>query len=584
MTDSQILPEETTWRAREAPGSQSTRSRELGPEVGRLVIAATRILLATIGLSSALRLMPPEAPGTTVQVALLAGYLAFALVVMVARLTSWQVDVRLRRIAPLLDRIVCVVMVVANPRETLLYIPFLLFLFLTPMGRPNRLWMSFEYLVLGAAILLHNSIADLVPWVERVDPQMLLLQFTLMLFIAITVLGFRLGGSNRELVDQWKNELYDISDNARLLPVEGIAEKLAERFGVADLVLCWKVDGDDQAHCIRAHHGELHDVDLQTEIIEAMLDPQAGGRNFLWDSSSGNALVDQGHQGVPVLKHFAQPTVPEILLAKGGRICALPIKSGSIVGYIYLLGIPRISETVLASAMRASEAVNAALDRYQLFEAWRDRAFANARLALSRDMHDSVLQTLAGLRMQVAALLKESASAPIEVRNERLNELQSIIAAEQACLRELLVDSDEVSGERIDLAGHLAQRIELLSRQWAVVCKLDIAGDTIWVASDVAIEVEFLVREAVSNAVQHAMATNITVLVAQRDGSLFITLRSNGEVENTPILGITGAGETIASRSLTRRLERLRGRAYADPIESGALLSMRIPVEFGADV
>lgn len=583
MTESQILTEKAPL-AREATGYRAMRNRELGPEVERLVVVATRILLAAIGLSSALRLMPPQAPGTTVQVFLLGGYLAFALVVMVARLTSWEMDVRLRRIAPLLDRVICLVMVVANPRETLLYIPFLLFLFLTPIGRPNRLWMGFEYLVMGSAILLHNRIADVVPGVEPVGSQALLLQFTLMLFIAITVLGFRLGGSNRKLVDQWKNELYDIADNARLLPIEGIAEKLAERFGVADLVLCWKVGGDDQAHCIRAHHGELHDVDLQAEIVEAMLDPQAGGRTFLWDSSSGNALVDQGHQGTPVLKHFAQPTVPEILLAKGGRICALPIKSGSIVGYIYLLAIPKISETILARAMRASEAVNAALDRYQLFEAWRDRAFANARLALSRDMHDSVLQTLAGLRMQVAALLKQGASVSMAVRNERLNELQSIIAAEQACLRELLVDSDEVSGERIDLASHLGQRIELLSRQWAIVCKLNVTGATIWVASDVAIEVEFLVREAVSNAVQHAMATNVTVLVAQRDGSLFITLRSQAEVKDTPIVGIMAGSETIASRSLTRRLERLRGRAYADPIESGALLSMRIPVEFGADV
>ena len=582
MTESQILPEET-WRMRQARARQDARGRELGPEVGRLIVAATRILLATIGLSSALRLMPSGAPGTTVQETLLGGYLAFALVVMIARLSSWETDARLRRIAPLLDRVVCLAMVVANPGETLLYIPFLLFLFLTPRGRPNLLWLSFEILVLGSAILLHNRIADVVPGLQRADSQMLLLQFTLMLFTAVTVLGFRLGRLNRRLADQWKNELYDISDNARQLPIEGIAEKLAERFGVTDLVMCWKAEGEDRAHCIRAQQGELQDACLQADVIEAMLDPQAGGRNFLWDSSSGNALVDQRH-GMPVLKHFSQPTVPEILLAKGGRICALPIRSGSITGYIYLLGIPKISETVLAHAVGASEAVNAALDRYQLFEAWRDRAFANARLALSRDMHDSVLQTLAGLRMQVAALLKQGASVPIDIRNERLNELQSIIAAEQACLRELLVDSDEVSGERIDLAGHLAQRIELLSRQWAIVCKLEIPGNTIWVASDVAIEVEFLVREAVSNAVQHAMATNITVLVAQRDGSLFITLRSNGEVKNTPILGITNGSETIASRSLTRRLERLRGRAYADPIESGALLSMRIPVEFGADV
>ena len=162
--------------------------------------------------------------------------------------------------------------------------------------------------------------------------------------------------------------------------------------------------------------------------------------------------------------------------------------------------------------------------------------------------------------------------------------MQSIIAAEQACLRELLVDSEEQGSGKIDLAGHLAQRIELLSRQWTIRCNLDAGDDPIWVSSDVAIEVEFLVREAVSNAVQHARASNITVIVALRDNSLFITLRSNGNAADAPKAAVAGPIEAIASRSLSRRLETLRGRAYADPIESGALLSMRIPVEFGTDV
>jgi signal transduction histidine kinase len=378
--------------------------------------------------------------------------------------------------------------------------------------------------------------------------------------------------------------LFDLSVHARQLPLEGIAEKLAGRFGIAELVLCWRTDGDDRPHCARVRQGALQTAELPSEEIEAMLEPEADGRTFLWDSSSGSALVEHRSHTMPVFRHIAQPSVPEILLSAGARICGMPIKSGSIAGYIYLLGMPRISETVLARAVQACEAVNATLDRYQLFEAWRDRAFANARLALSRDMHDSVLQTLAGLRMQVAALIKEGEAVSAEARNQRLSQLQSIIAAEQACLRELLVDSDEAVGEKIDLAGHLAQRIELLSRQWGILCNLDVADKAIWVASDVAIEVEFLVREAVSNAVQHAKATNITVIVALRDNSLFITLRSNGSAESQFKMDMANPPDMIASRSLTRRLEALRGRAYADPIESGALLSMRIPVEFGADV
>jgi signal transduction histidine kinase len=571
-----------TFRARAVTAYRESLGRELDPELGRLVVAATRVLLATMGLSTVFRLIPETTPVTAWQQILLLAYLSFAVGVVIAHMTSWEAAVRLRRFAPSLDRIVCVLIVVVNPDKTLLYIPFLLFLFLAPAGRINRLWLVLECLALSLAILFHNRIAGWWPGLHRVDPQLLVLQFSLMIFTAVTVLGFRLGRTSQHRVDEWNRELLDVSVNARQLPIDGIAEKLAARFGVTDLVLCWKGEEDDRPHCVGARHGDLQSVDLSVEVIDAMLAPQAAGRSFLWDSSSGNALVEGGNRGAPIFRRLFQPTVPDILISNAGRICGMPIRSGTIVGYIYLLSLPRISETVLARAVRACEAVNATLDRYQLFEAWRARAFANARLALSRDMHDSVLQTLAGLRMQVAALIKQGESVSIEERNERLEKLQSIIAAEQACLRDLLVDGDEQNC-KIDLAGYLAQRIELLSRQWAIPCNLDVGDEPIWVASDVAIEVEFLVREAVSNAVQHAMATNISVIVALRDNSLFITLRSSGDAADSSKVGIAGPLETIASRSLSRRLETLGGRAYADPIESGALLSMRIPVERGTD-
>jgi hypothetical protein len=234
MAESQNL-REGAFRARVARAYRETLGRELSPEIGHLVVAATRILLATIGLSSAFRLMPASAPITAGQQIVLAGYLVFALAVMVARLSSWAADVRLRRLAPLLDRLVCLLIVAANPDETLLYVPFLLFLFLAPAGRLNRLWLGLEYIVLGLVILLHNRIADWWPALPHADPQLLLLQFTLMLFTAVSVLGFRLGHASRQMADQWTSELYDISVNARQLPIDGIARKLADRFNVTDL-------------------------------------------------------------------------------------------------------------------------------------------------------------------------------------------------------------------------------------------------------------------------------------------------------------------------------------------------------------
>ena len=99
---------------------------------------------------------------------------------------------------------------------------------------------------------------------------------------------------------------------------------------------------------------------------------------------------------------------------------------------------------------------------------------------------------------------------------------------------------------------------------------------------DVAVEVEFLVREAVSNAVQHAKSSSVNVVAALRDDALFLTLKSDGA---TVLASETGSGiEGVKSQSLTRRLNALNGRAYADPMEHGVLLSIRIPLEAMVDV
>jgi signal transduction histidine kinase len=123
----------------------------------------------------------------------------------------------------------------------------------------------------------------------------------------------------------------------------------------------------------------------------------------------------------------------------------------------------------------------------------------------------------------------------------------------------------------------------LLSRQWAITCTLTTDPASLWVSPDVAVEVEFLVREAVSNAVQHAKSSSVNVVAALRDDALFITLKSDGATVLASETGASGV-EGVKSRSLTRRLNALNGRAYADPMERGVLLSIRIPLEAMVDV
>ena len=557
-------------------------TRDLGTAAARDVAGATRLLLAIVSLDFPFRFGAGNAIWSNPEQIALAGYMLIAAGTLFGRFISWKLDVRLRPIAWSADQLICLLMLLAYPQAIGLYLPFVIFALGVSLSRSPVVLVALDYLLFAAVILFHNRLADALPGVGAASDEALRLQFTLVTLVGAAILAFRASQAGAAVGDRWNEELLGTSIQARTLPIAGMATKLSERFGVSEMLICWRRAVDRIPECYRFSDGELSNVELDPALLERMLAPDRSGEGFIRDSDSGSALVDAKLRLGPTVRMIPAGFLPGPEAAASGIVAALPIRTGAFTGYIYLLDFPRISELRLSQVVAASRAVSATLDRYLMFEAWRERAFANARLDLSRDMHDSVLQTLGGLRMQVASLIKDK-DLPVAARTRRLESLQSIIAAEQACLRELVTDANLPIGEKIDLASHLAQRAELLSRQWAISCTLTTDPASLWVSPDVAVEVEFLVREAVSNAVQHAESSSVNVVAALRDDALFITLKSDGA---TVLASETGGSsvEGVKSRSLARRLNALNGRAYADPMERGVLLSMRIPLEAMVDV
>ncbi|WEK42499.1 MAG: histidine kinase [Candidatus Sphingomonas colombiensis] len=500
-----------------------------------------------------------------------------AIATIFLRLFSWKATRQARLLGSITDEVIGIAVVILFVGIPLLYFPFLIFLLVTKRLQSRVSGVALEYVILSTLVLLHNDIARFWPIVPRISDDAVILQFIMLTFIAASALALRVRRGDERLATQWNAELLATSMRARALPLEEIAHWLAERFLVGSVVIACKSDagGDQYFHALR--DGEWATIRPERERAERMMSPSESGESFLWETATSSALQG-GHPGkAPIVCEIRSGFLPDEFVPAGAIIGAFPIEASSLHGYVYLIGLSRISEIMLEQIVDAAGAVAAMLDRYQMFEAWRLTAFANARLDISQDMHDSVLQTLAGLRMQVAALLQDK-NMPPATREERLQSLQSIIAAEQKCLRELIDSSAQPRGGNTDLALHLGQRVELLSRQWGIDCTLLTEPAELWITPDIALEVEFLVREAVSNAVRHGNASTIQVIVAEREDVLLVTLKSDGDAVIPQGNGTTDA-EGIASQSLIRRLTALNGRAYADQIEQGILLSLRIPLK-----
>jgi signal transduction histidine kinase len=562
--------------------------REWQVEEARMVAMVTRALLAAITLGIYVDSLARYVPLLLAFQALLLAYLSFSVSLIVANLFYWVSNFRLGRIARIFDEILCGLTVLLFPTRPEIYLSFTFFLMAAPSGKYIRARVAVEYIALVALSLAHNRLFEFAEarWpgsalVQPVDTQATTLQIAMISIAALTVLAFRLGSMARVRISARAEALIEEHWDARTLPLLRIADALGGEFAVDRVLFALRPDRSAAIEVVIVEGGEMRRANVPPEQAVALCDLELPGSCLFWDRSNGFAL-GEGKQGAARLIESRTLALPDAAIEGGARICALRLEAGLLTGFAYLVGVRRISEPQLQRAIALAAAISGSLGRQQLLNIWRDRAFAQARLAMSRDMHDSVLQTLAGLRMRIASMLGHPLVAGDADIRGKLDDLQSIISAEQACIREILFDSDPKE-TRTGLVEHLRQRLELLARQWNVRCALDSQIEELEVKGDMAAEVEFLVREAISNAVQHARAKSIHVAVAMQDDELLITIRNDGR-RGTLLDSGSAHAEGVASRSLQRRLKMLGATAYEDPMESGALLSLRIPVELGLDV
>jgi|GEM_PF-1434263 len=560
--------------------------RGWGEAEGRNIAIAVRIIIASLLLVLTVLDAPPTGAAMLLMLTLSFSYLTFSLSLGVARAHFWVADLRLGRMAPFIDETACAVVTLMYADRPAIYVPFALFLFASPLGRFNSWRLFAEFILLLALVPAHGALAGIVGIIPVVPAQALSLQFVLLLVVGLAVSSTRLGRPSFYSAVAVDETLLQIALDDRFPPLDLIADVIVKHLGAEATMFCWRTDDRPKPECVVARQGRLARVSLDEQAFASLVAPPLGHQCYLYDPANGYALISRTHARAR-LAQVAGPVLPDEVSTGTEGICGLPIKAGNMTGYALAIGIGKKSEPVLRLAERVAHTMNLLLSRHDLLVAWRQRAVADARLAMSRDMHDSVLQTLAGLRLRIVTMLQRSALPPLDELQKQLGELQSIIAAEQACLRGLLIETAKPEGDRINLIEHLEQRLELLSLQWGVKCSFDsFPADPLLVSSDMSIEIEFLVREAVSNAVQHAHATRLGISIATDDDQFVITIKTDGTSAHL-LQPADSSMETIASRSIERRLAMLGGKAYEDPTNKGALLSIRLPVEefgFGATV
>jgi two-component system nitrate/nitrite sensor histidine kinase NarX len=144
----------------------------------------------------------------------------------------------------------------------------------------------------------------------------------------------------------------------------------------------------------------------------------------------------------------------------------------------------------------------------------REAAVADERSLLARELHDSIAQSLAFLKIQVQ-LLRDAVRRGDAAAMERvIGELDAGVKESTGDVRELLVHFRTRTNAE-DIAPALQTTLRKFQHQTGLLTHLHIEGHGLPLAPDVQVQVLHVVQEALSNVRKHAQAGQVWVDVQQ---------------------------------------------------------------------
>lgn len=311
-----------------------------------------------------------------------------------------------------------------------------------------------------------------------------------------------------------------------------------------------------------------------------LVSPDLEGSVFLYDRGSNLAMARPGDsprvvRGVPIA-----PSLMATLAFE--RMLVIPLHAEPIEGVILVLDQEEPATEDLAFGAMVSAQVATALQRWQAQMSHRATVAAAERVRLSRDLHDGVLQFLAGAALQLEGLLR-AGNLPVAAK-VRLMGLRQALGDEQRELRAFITAMRPARPNEAQLAIALDEELEdladHLSRYWNIVVQAKVEPE-LKAPAEIAYDIGRIVREAVANAVRHGRAKTVTVTAVAADGRLTLEIEDNGH--GFPFQGemqdeeLKSAG--VGPRSLQERARSLGGRVRLQSSPKGARLGIELPLE-----
>ena len=264
----------------------------------------------------------------------------------------------------------------------------------------------------------------------------------------------------------------------------------------------------------------------------ACLMPNYGGSATLLASSLGGCADQDQGQCAACIASLERVELWEYRTSEQGEILVVPLRDTEGLYGVLRLALPpgnRLEAWQEQLLEALSRHIGVALGISHKTEQERLLALQEERSVIARELHDSLAQSLAYMKIQVSRLqlaLKDPEKRP--EADQILLELREGMSGAYRQLRELLT-TFRLKMEGQDLASALRQTVAEFADRGGLEIGLDLALDGCPLTPNEEIHVLHVVREALSNVLNHARASHADVRLALRpDGELEVAVEDDG--------------------------------------------------------
>jgi signal transduction histidine kinase len=364
------------------------------------------------------------------------------------------------------------------------------------------------------------------------------------------------------------------------LPLRAVLTYVANVFAAPRALVLWSDAEEPWVYVTEWHEGRCAEERFPPHAFEPPVAEPFADRLFLCDAAGRDSLFLDGDGAVRRTElAIVHPALRERY--RIGAAVSVPLRGDSVNGRLFVLDRPQLGPEDLALAAVLQARIESAIEHAAALDLWRRAAAAEDRLRVARDLHDGILQVLAGTTLQLQNL---AAGLP-GGQSERITALQRWLVQEQrelrAFIRRLDSGAPQDAGGSNDLEDDLVTLAERLRQQWGIGVEVAVRPAGARLPARLRFDLYQLVRESAANAARHGKASRLRIAAECAADRLRLEIDDDGK--GFPFAGDRSGEECLSSgvgpRSLAARVKTLSGSLMAGSGGAGARLTIELPLD-----